>query len=187
MFDLDGTLVDSGLDFAAIRREINFPEGIGLLEHLATLPPAEQAPAAAVIERHELAGARGARWMPGAEEFIQQLAAAAVPTAILTRNSRAAVAATHAALGLPDIPVIAREDAPPKPDPGGLLQLAGRWGIPATALLYVGDYLFDLQTASNAGAKSALYLSDKNLHYADQADHVFHDFAELATLLPSLS
>ena len=41
LFDLDGTLVDTRLDFAALRRELGFPEGVGLLEHLETLPAAD--------------------------------------------------------------------------------------------------------------------------------------------------
>ena len=73
IFDLDGTLVDSGLDFAEIRRETGFPEGEGLLEHLQSVTdPCRKAEAEAIIERHELEGARRANWMPGAGELLQR-------------------------------------------------------------------------------------------------------------------
>lgn len=32
VYDLDGTLVDSGLDFPAIRREMALPDGVPILE-----------------------------------------------------------------------------------------------------------------------------------------------------------
>ncbi len=34
LFDLDGTLADTRLDFTAIRAEVGVPEGIGVLEYL---------------------------------------------------------------------------------------------------------------------------------------------------------
>lgn len=38
IFDLDGTLVDSGLDFDSMRREMGLDPGTPILESLATLP-----------------------------------------------------------------------------------------------------------------------------------------------------
>jgi HAD superfamily hydrolase (TIGR01509 family) len=184
IFDLDGTLVDSHLDFAAMRRETGFPPGIGLLEHLATLDdPAEREHATAIIYRHEMAGAAMATWMPGARELLERLVARVMPVGIVTRNSRAAVTATARKLALPDVPLVTREEVPPKPDPAGLLTLARRWQLPPAELGYVGDFLYDLQAASNAGMPGILYASDKNLDYAWRADHVFRHFDELGQML----
>ncbi|MCU5785237.1 HAD family hydrolase, partial [Alloalcanivorax marinus] len=126
LFDLDGTLVDSQLDFAALRRELGFPDGIGVLEHLQTLAPLAAARARAVIDRHEQEGAAAARWIDGAEALLATLHQRGVPTAILTRNSRAAVARTHDVLNLPVDLILTREDCEPKPDPEGLLRIADR-------------------------------------------------------------
>ena len=38
IFDLDGTLVDSRLDFDAMRHEMGLPTGIPILEGLAAIP-----------------------------------------------------------------------------------------------------------------------------------------------------
>ena len=35
LFDLDGTLADTRLDFTAIRAEVRVPEGIGVLGYLS--------------------------------------------------------------------------------------------------------------------------------------------------------
>ncbi|MGB2337256.1 MAG: HAD family hydrolase, partial [Alcanivorax sp.] len=49
IFDLDGTLVDSRLDFAAIRAHLNCPPDMGVLEFIDTLPASEQAAAHGVV------------------------------------------------------------------------------------------------------------------------------------------
>ena len=37
IFDMDGTLVDSALDFDAMRQELGFPKDAPILEHIETL------------------------------------------------------------------------------------------------------------------------------------------------------
>lgn len=179
LFDLDGTLVDTRLDFAALRQELEFPDGIGLLEHLETLPEAQAERARAVIDQHEMAGAAAATWIDGAEALLATLHRRGVPSAILTRNSRAAVARTDQVLGLPVDLILTREDCPPKPDPDGLLRIADRLGLVPERCLYVGDFVYDLQAARNAGMAAGLLLNGANGHFADQADLVVGHLGEL--------
>lgn len=184
-FDLDGTLVDSGLDFVAIREELGFPQGIGLLEHIATLSDASAvAHAHAVIHRFEMAGAERATWMPGAQALLLRLKAQGIPVAILTRNSRQAVAATDAALSLGVELIITREDAPPKPDPAGLRAIATQLQVAAERMTYIGDYVDDLTAARRAGMSAGLYRNHRNSRFVDQADYVFGHFDELRRLWP---
>ena len=62
VFDLDGTLVDSQLDFTELRRRLGWPEHTLILEHLATLSCAvERQQAAQIIVDFELEGARKLR------------------------------------------------------------------------------------------------------------------------------
>ena len=185
IFDLDGTLVDSGLDFAAMRNELGFPAGIGLLEHIETLDdPAARQAAHQVILKHELAGAARATWMPGARELVHQLHAAGVPLAILTRNAQQVVEATLDIMALPFDPVLTREHCPPKPKPDGLLHIARCWGIAPSDLVYVGDFRFDIEAARNAKMRSCLYRNARNGDYAHEADWVIEHFEELRAILP---
>lgn len=64
IFDLDGTLVDSRLDFAAIRKALRCPEDVGVLEFIDTLPQREQAAAHAVVLEYEREGAQRAPGYP---------------------------------------------------------------------------------------------------------------------------
>lgn len=182
-FDLDGTLVDSGLDFARIRAALGFPAGIGLLEHIATLEdPEAVARAHAVIHRFEMEGARTATWMPGAQALLAHLRDRDIPVAILTRNSREAVAATDAVLSLGVELILTRDDAPPKPDPSGLLRIADHLAVPAGRMTYVGDFVDDLTAARAAGMAAGLYRNHRNGHYTDQADYVIEHFDDLRRL-----
>ena len=55
VFDVDGTLADSRLDFAGMRAETGCPEGTGLLEFLDGLDCAEERERAhAVIHKYEM-------------------------------------------------------------------------------------------------------------------------------------
>ena len=172
-FDLDGTLVHSALDFDAMRAETGCPPGMGLLEYLGTLTdPDAVCRGHRVIERHELAGARDSTWMPGAQSLLAGLRALGLPTAILTRNMRPAVELVRERLGLDVDVVVTREDCAPKPSPDGLHRIADALSVPVRQLVYVGDFLYDLQAARAAGALACLYLQNGNAHYAGHADWV---------------
>ena len=181
VFDLDGTLVDSRLNFNAMCDDIGWPRGTAILEQLAlTSDAAEIARIENIIRQHEMAGAQTASWMPGAEQCLQLLLQAGMPLALLTRNMRDATQLTLQRLQIPIERVLTREDCAAKPSPEGLHIVASELGIEAAQLLYVGDYIFDLQTAANAGAVSCLYLNDSNQHFVEQADWAFCHFDELA-------
>lgn len=184
VFDMDGTLVDSALDFAAICRDIGWPAGTPLLEQLALLDdPKLFNRADQIIRRYELQGAVNATWMPGAQQCLQTLRANNMPLALLTRNMREATALTMQRLQMPIEHVLTREDCAAKPDPAGLLLLAERLQLSPEQMIYVGDYIYDIETAANAGMASCLYLNAHNQHFAPQADWVFSHFDQLSQAL----
>lgn len=188
IFDLDGTLVNSALNFPAICKDIGWPAGTPLLEQLALLDDeAEYQRAHEIIRQHELAGARRASWMPGAENCLNLLNLQRIPTAILTRNMREATMLMVQQLAIPIQRVLTREDCPPKPDPAGLLLLADEMALPCSQIIYVGDYLFDLQAAANAGMTSCLYLNAFNSQFATDADWVISHFDELSAIFSNTS
>lgn len=184
VFDLDGTLVDSALDFALICDDVGWPRGTPLLEKLATVEELhERQRITDIICRHEMRGAELASWMPGAQQCLEQLSEADIPLAILTRNMRAATQLTVSRLNIPIQHIVTREDCAAKPDPEGLLRIAAQLQLDVSEMIYVGDYLFDLQTAANAGMRSCLYLNEHNSHFAPHASWSFRHFDELSCML----
>ncbi|QYK05765.1 HAD family hydrolase [Shewanella zhangzhouensis] len=170
VFDLDGTLAHSNPDFPAIRQALGLTAGQDILAHIAGLPAAEQGDAMATVHHYEMAASHQAEWIGGAAELLQFVQQIPLPTAILTRNMRQAAQLTLSRLGLSVGVLLTREDAPAKPDPAGLIHIMQIWQLAPHQVLYVGDYLFDLQTAHSAGCRSALYCPEGKPDYADLAD-----------------
>lgn len=157
VFDLDGTLVDSALDFDAMRLEMGLSHNQPILEAIEALADHDAARCREILHRHEFEGGQRAVLMPGVPEFLAVVRRLGLHTAVWTRNSRAVALATLARTGLEFEVVVARDDAPAKPDPTALVDLAGRWDLKPAELLMVGDWVFDIEAGRNAGARTALY------------------------------
>lgn len=193
IFDMDGTLVDSGLDFDAIRRDIGLPERHPILEGVEAIPEGpEHDRALEILHRHEHEGAVRATPYPGVAELLQRLGQLALHTGVLTRNSRASVTTTFGLLDWTFDTVLTREDAPAKPDPTGVLAICRDWNVAPADVLFVGDYLFDLQAGHNAGTRAVLFVPDLATRaeplpeWSDEADWVVGGFDELDQLIERL-
>ncbi len=187
VFDLDGTLVDSRLDFDAMRRDMGMAAGVPILEALAAIPPGpEYDRMYEIVHRHELQGADLAEPFAGVLDFLQHVNELGIASAILTRNSRESALRTLNRWNLTFSQVIAREDAPPKPDPAGVLLIAERWGMGPDEMIVIGDYLFDLQAGRRAGMRSVLFAPDELPDFVGEADYVLRHFRDAAQLLKDL-
>jgi HAD superfamily hydrolase (TIGR01509 family) len=188
VYDLDGTLVDSGLDFPAMRREMALPEGVPILEALAEIPPGERLDACLrVLARHEDEGAERATLMAGAGELVAHVASQNIPQAIFTRNSRRCATRMLKRVGLEFPWVVCREDGPPKPHPAGLLKLCEVWKANPADVLFVGDYLHDINAGRAAGVRTVLFASGELPHYAPLADFCISSFDEAKVLFDRLN
>ena len=195
VFDMDGTLTKPNLDFSEMYRRCGVDMSEDILGAVAAMPPAERAAATAVIDEMEAEGRRTLAVMPGAVELVRWLHAHEVPTALVTRNTRATVAHLHDALwaprGLaPFAPAISRDDElPAKPDPAAFARIASAWGAaaPSGELLMVGDSpANDVAFGKAAGAATALLDSGRRTVEGGAdggADIVVHRLASLPRAL----
>ncbi|MBX7168680.1 MAG: HAD family hydrolase [Pirellulales bacterium] len=186
IFDLDGTLVDSRLDFAAMRREIGLPDGTPLLEGLARLSGEARVRGEAVLTRHEWEGAQQATLMAGAGELLAMLAQRGMRLALVTRNRRDVTLATLARLGLEFEIVLTRDDAPPKPDPAAVATICRQWEFVPHEVAVVGDYVFDIEAGRRAGTRTVLYTRGRDpaaLPFDATADLVVASLADVDALL----
>ncbi|WP_058363373.1 HAD family hydrolase [Xanthomonas translucens] len=179
VFDMDGTLTRAVHDFALIRRELQIPPQADILQHLAALPAEEGAAKHAWLLEHERALALGAVAAPGAAALLRTLHAAGCRLALLTRNAQELARLTLREIGVEhlfeDASILGRDEAPPKPHPGGLQHLAACWGVAPHSLVMIGDHEYDLQCGRHAGATTVLLHADNrwpalaDLHFADCA------------------
>lgn len=204
VFDWDGTLMDSTARIvtavqAAIAtsglpertpEEIRAIIGLGLDEAVEVLYPdaAEEA-------RRRLARIYGevfvqavvstpAELFPGATGVLQRLERSSCLLAIATGKSRAGLQRDLDQTGVGEYFVSLRtvDECPSKPDPSMLEQVMSECGVEPRGTLVVGDTLFDLEMAANAGV-DALGVGwgahpPERLLQAHPLD-VVHDFDEL--------
>jgi HAD superfamily hydrolase (TIGR01509 family) len=187
IFDLDGTLVDSRLDFDAMRNQIGLAPGTPVLEGVLALAPHAAAPAWAVIERHERAGTETATVIAGVQELLAELRRRQIHVAVVTRNGRTFAGETLRRLELPIELVMTRDDAPPKPDPAALLHVLEAWNLAAPRAAMVGDFRFDLEAGRAAGMRTVLYSADSSEEelaaWRPLSDLVVPSFADSERLL----
>lgn len=160
VFDMDGTLTLAVHDFPAIKRALGIPQEDDILGHLAALPADIAAAKHAWLLEHERALAVASRPAAGAVELVRELAGRGYRLGILTRNARELAHVTLEAIGIADCfakdDVLGRDEAAPKPDPGGLLKLAMAWNVQPSEMVMVGDYQFDLACGRAAGTRTVL-------------------------------
>jgi len=184
VFDLDGTVVDSQLNFDEMRADLNYPAGVSILEHLDTLSDQEQIDLShKIIHEHELKGATNSTLMEGYKELHHFLKQKGFKLGLQTRNSTPVTELTLKKFELEFDCVFTRDDCAPKPKPDGLIKMQNLWDIKPKEMIYIGDFLFDLETAKNANSHSGLYLWPTNEHLIDIADISIRRYTDFKTLI----
>ena len=183
IFDMDGTLIEPLLDFAAIRAELGISPGLGILEAIQAMPPQRREKVYAVLVAREVDAALKAPLRPGATETLQAVRNAGLKTALLTRNVREAMETVLSRFALVFDLAWSREDGPIKPEPDGILRACRRLRIRPERTACVGDFRYDIEAANAAGAVSVLLAPQGKPDFADQADYVITSLDELPPLL----
>lgn len=185
IFDLDGTIVDSDLDFGAIRDEIGFVTG-PILEFRDSQATAEQkARIDDVLGRHETRAAETCILQPGARALLAALRELDLRLALLTRNSARTVSTVLARHGLEFDTIVSREDAAAKPSPEPVFLICRRLSIRPEATLMVGDYKFDVESGANAGCRTVLLRTPIRSRFEASPDWEVDSLVEIVPIVMS--
>jgi HAD superfamily hydrolase (TIGR01509 family) len=178
LFDMDGVVVRQRLDFPAVKQEI-FGDTHGyILERMAELSPSERLRAEAILERHETTAALTAEPMDGILPFLAWMEAGGLRRGLVTRNSRKSVDLVLGRLGIRFDAVVTREDAPPKPAPEPVWVACRGMGLQPSAVMFVGDFEFDMLSGRRAGTRTVL-LRSGTMTASEHADLSVDSLAEL--------
>lgn len=165
LFDIDGTLVDSTPVVErtwatwAQRRNVSLAEILSVCHGRRTedtvslfVPEAEQAAAAAELERLELADLDDVVALPGTRDLLPGLPSGrwAAVTSGSQRLMRARL--TAAGLPVPDVLIAAEDVSAGKPDPDGYLRAAAALGVDIRHCLVVEDAPAGIGAGRAAGA-----------------------------------
>lgn len=208
LFDLDGTLVDTNIDFALMRREMTrLAAGVGLTEDdvrgLDILGIVEAASASLlddedrgrqlrdeamrILEEIELRHAHETQQIPFAREIIHHLRESGTPTGIVTRNCRAASEISLQIAQIRADVMICREDSVRhKPHPEPVLLALSQLNTPAQNSVMVGDHIMDVQSGKAAGTRTIGFLrEDRPDDFFDNAapDYIARDLREVLSAI----
>jgi hydrogenase expression/formation protein HypE len=191
LFDFDGTLTFPGaLDFPAIKRELNCPPDMPVLEFIETQPAEKKPSLLGILEMRETQGAAQSRPNAGAEHCLAELKRRGILLGIHTRNSRQSVQQglekfETARIG--DFKVVmTRDDCLPKPHPDGVIKASGLMGLPIVQLMVVGDFRFDIMAGKTAGACTVLITNGKTPGIAPEdpePDYIINHLEEVLNLI----
>ena len=183
IFDMDGTIIDSSIDFAAIRAELGVPANVGILESIDAMDEPARSEAHRKLLAMEMASVASATLMPHARETLECICSAGLKTALLTRNAREAMERILQRFELEFDLAWSRERGPIKPEPDGVLRACEQLDVEPARTPCVGDYRYDLVAARSAGAPAVLLACNERPAFADEADYVIAGLDALPALL----
>ncbi len=176
VFDFDGTLAETDIDFGLMRqRVLEVAERWGLTDHLdqrryileivddAVEMLSDEADrrrfraeAAQAMSEVELTFTSVASPFPGVPEMLEQLRDCGVRIGIVTRNCRAGVESVFSRHPLPHEVLLTRDDVERvKPDPAHLNEALETLKIEPERALMVGDHITDIEVGQAAGTWTA--------------------------------
>lgn len=174
LFDLDGTLVETNIDFPLMKREMlriaalaGVPEEellsydiLGIVQCVEEMLGEDSGgefriQAYRILEEIELRHSRDTKEIAYAGELLAALKSRGVKIGIVTRNCRAASEMSIQIAGLlPDV-MLAREDvAKAKPHPEHLLIALSRLDASPECSVMVGDHIMDIRAGKDAGLRT---------------------------------
>ena len=182
MFDFDGTLAETNIDFALMRERVievarrwdAYCEGeqrgyiLEVVEDARRLLPDERSreefalEAEAAMQEVELATCSSAEPFEGVPEALRGLSEGGFRLGIITRNCGGGVRAVMERHHLPHEVLLTRDDVDKvKPAPDHLEQALEALKVPARRALMVGDHPTDIECGRAAGAYTAGVLTAK--------------------------
>jgi len=209
VFDFDGTLVDSKIDFPRMKKEIVLllkkggvyidgaerklyaleliELGCKALSKKPDLQERFKKEAFSIIEQLELERCHFATAFPRVEATLKRLSELGYKIGIISRNGKAAIQAVLSRISLHHDVVLCRDDVENiKPDPGHLLKAIEALGVEPREVAMVGDHPIDIKCGRAARVFTIGVLtsvsSRKDLQMAG-ADLVIPDVSHIMDLL----
>ena len=181
LFDMDGTLTQPMLDFAAIKAEMRIDSPI--LEAMDRMEAERRAVCAEILQRHELAAAEGSLLNSGCGDLLAWIGTQRFSTALVTRNSLMNVRIVLAKHGLRFDTLVCREDTAPKPDPRPIRLACERLGVLPLDAWMIGDGRYDIEAGIAAGVRTVWISHGRERYFEAEPWRSVRDLVELRALL----
>ena len=183
VFDMDGTLVNSFLDFKALKEVMGLSPRAFVLEELDKIKNEERKnDLLKLLHNFEMNGAQKSVLFEGVLEFLDFCDLQGLKKAIFTRNSQQVTEIILKKFKLDFEKVVSRDSLREyKPHPKGLEVIGNFFGVNSKDILFIGDHYHDLVTGEKAGVRTFLFNNGTHdvREWGKMADLVFDDYVSL--------
>ncbi|MCD6135556.1 HAD-IA family hydrolase [Candidatus Bipolaricaulota bacterium] len=162
LFDMDGTIWNTSIDWRAVRREIDIPaDGRPIYTQIMELPALKRDRGIEILQRYETWGAVNGTLVPGTKELLQYLRDAHVKCALVTNNSRKSVEHVLKQHPLSFDVILSRDDGTLKPDPQAFLSALDVLAVSPNEAIAIGDAHLDLIASDRAGIAQFILVGNR--------------------------
>ncbi len=190
IFDMDGTVFESHLDWLKIREELAIERGSNILKEIYRENRVDR-DRLEILESYEKENTLRARPIPGISEFLLYLKDSNVAAVLVTNNNRENTFFLLNKFNLCFDLVITREMKLWKPEPGAFLYVMGKYGCKPEETIAIGDSHYDVWASRRAHVPHIFIIRSARvigLVGANAEDVTyFDDYRELKAKLPAFA
>lgn len=176
IFDMDGTVFESYLDWPKIKEELEIRSG-NILKELYRDNRVDNA-RLTILENYEEENTLKTKPIPGIVEWLSYLHGCGINTALITNNNRKNTLFLLDKYNLQFDTVITRESGLWKPDPDPFLHVMALYKCKACEIISIGDSHFDIKASKASGIPHIYIIKKKAGSFpadVDTGDVVFFD------------
>ncbi|MCP4218401.1 MAG: HAD-IA family hydrolase [bacterium] len=172
IFDMDGTVFESFLDWRSIKKELGIKSNI-----LAEIYKDGKVDFARLekLERYEEANTLKTQPIAGVSEYLHFLDKCSIRTALVTNNNKMNTDYLLNKFGLKFGTVVTREQKFWKPDPGAFFHVMDKYGCDVSSTFTIGDSHYDVKASQAAGIKNIYIINGESAFLSDLEGFSYFD------------
>ena len=182
IFDMDGTLFTSNVDWAKVKKRLNV-DGSTILEKLynGNFPDTE---GISYLEEIEEKNTRECKPFPGSLEFVNNIKSRGIPVSLVTNNSKKNAEYLLNKFGFEFDAIITREVNMWKPSPDAFRFLMEKFNADPRNTMSIGDSDFDVTASVKSGLSDVYIIRNSKIRgsYPIRV-RLFTDYFELSSII----
>jgi HAD superfamily hydrolase (TIGR01509 family) len=190
IFDMDGTVFESHLDWLKIREELRIEKGGNILKEIYRDDCVDKV-RMEILENYEKENTLKTRPIRGIADFLLYLTDGNVTTVLITNNNRENTYFLLKKFNLNFDLIITREMRLWKPDPDGFLYAMAEYHCKPEETIAIGDSHYDVRASRRAHVSHIFII--KNSRFVQMIDAnaedvtYFKDYRDLKNMLPTFN
>jgi len=182
IFDMDGTVFESFLDWTRIKKELNL-KNRNILRSVYRDSQVDHQKLA-LLEKYEKENTQKTRPIRGIAEFLSFLRQKQVKVALVTNNNKSNTEYLLNKFRLEFHESVTRESGLWKPDPDAFLYLMNRFSSTAAETISIGDSSYDIEASKRADIPYIFIINNPNKPIKPSIGTVvFQDYFELKGII----